>query len=142
MWPRPKISSADAPPANRVAASRRTEAEEPALLPGSPPWLEHAGPVATVVLIVALEITASRHFNIPNPPALLVLTVVFSAFVGNFRAGLISAGLALIYFCHALAERGTVLDFNKANLQQLIVWSVVLTRACGLSSAKRTRAIV
>ena len=126
MWPRPKISSADAPPANRVAASRRTEAEEPALLPGSPPWLEHAGPVATVVLIVALEITAWRPFNIPNPPALLVLTVVFSAFVGSFRAGLISAGLTWIYFCHALGEPGQVLAFNKANLQQLIVWSVVL----------------
>lgn len=110
MWPRPKKSFPD--PA--------------APLPGWLPWLEHAGPAGTVLLIAALEIAAWRRFNLPNPPALLVLTVVFSAFAGSFRAGFISAGLAWIYFCHALGEPGQVLVFTQGNLEQLIVWTFVL----------------
>jgi len=55
------------------------------------------GPLVTVIIIAVVELMSIAGFRLPNPPAFLVLAIVFSAFISGFIPGLISAGIAWLY---------------------------------------------
>ena len=83
----------------------------------------------TAVLVTAMaaglfEFFSSQLFFIPNPPAVLIATVVFAAFHAGMRAGLISAAIATLYFAHFFSIPGQPFSYTADNLMRVLVWAV------------------
>ncbi len=83
----------------------------------------------TAVLVTAMaaglfEFFSSQLFFIPNPPAILIATVVFAAFHAGMRAGLISAVIATLYFAHFFSIPGQPFSYTADNLMRVLVWAV------------------
>ncbi len=88
------------------------------------PWIR--GPLVTLgitLLIAALD----RYFwAIPNPPAILVLVLVFSAYIGGVVSGLISAVIVWIFIALFFSIPGRPLHYTDENLRRILVWVVSL----------------
>ncbi|MDP2316407.1 MAG: ATP-binding protein [Pseudomonadota bacterium] len=74
--------------------------------------------------IVGIELLARVSLKIPNPPALLLLLLVFSAFTGGLRPGLVSAALAWTYFAYFFSIPGQPFHYTAENRLRVIVWAV------------------
>lgn len=83
-----------------------------------------AGPLLTLGALAGIELLARVAFKIPNPPAILLLLVVFSAFTGGLRPGLISAALAWTYFAYFFSIPGQPFHYTGENLRRVMVWAV------------------
>ena len=62
--------------------------------PPRPRWAGIAGPVLVAATIGLVEASASFGLRVPNPPAILLMIVVFSAFSGGQRSGLVATVIA------------------------------------------------
>jgi PAS domain S-box-containing protein len=71
-----------------------------------------------------IELLSRGSFRFPNPPAVLLLTVVFSAFIGGVRSGLIAALIAWLYFAYFFSIPGHPLHYTAENLRRVLVWAV------------------
>ena len=56
------------------------------------------GPLLAGATVFSIELADSFGIKIPNPPSLLVMIVVFSAFSGGLKSGLLSYAIACMYF--------------------------------------------
>lgn len=83
-----------------------------------------AGPLLTLATLAGIELLARVAFKIPNPPAILLLVVVFSAFTGGLRPGLISAAIAWTYFAYFFSISGQPFQYTAENLRRVMVWAV------------------
>lgn len=63
-------------------------------------WAQSGGPILAVLSIAAVEVAGLRHLKVPNPTAILMTIIVFAAFTGGVRSGLITAGVACLCFGH------------------------------------------
>lgn len=78
-----------------------------------------------IMSIVIIEILwRSLSIKIPNPPAILVLIVVFSAFYSGLRSGLISAVLAGLYFAYFFSIPGHTFHYTNENLARVSLWAI------------------
>jgi PAS domain S-box-containing protein len=84
------------------------------------------GPLLTVGALVAIELLWGTALRIPNPPAILLLTTVYSAFSGGRRAGLISAIITCVYLAYVFSVPGQPLRYTDENLRLVIVWFVTI----------------
>ena len=84
-------------------------------------WL---GIVLTALMIGLFEFLSSRLFTIPNPPAFLVIAVVFAAFHGGLKAGLASALIAWLYFAHFFSIPGLPFRYDGDNLTRVLIWAL------------------
>ncbi len=82
------------------------------------------GPLITAGAAIAIELLSRTAFRIPNPPAILILTVVFSAFSGGIRPGLISAVIAWLYFAYFFSTAGQPFHYTDENLLRVMVWMI------------------
>jgi light-regulated signal transduction histidine kinase (bacteriophytochrome) len=80
--------------------------------------------VLTLGAIVGIELLARVSLKIPNPPALLLFLVVFSAFTGGLRTGLVSAALAWTYFAYFFSIPGQPFHYTAENRLRVMVWAV------------------
>lgn len=87
-------------------------------------WTEIAGPVLTLAAVAAIELLGQIAFKIPNPPAILLMVVVSSAFTGGLRPGLISAAIAWTYFAYFFSIPGQPFHYSAENLRRVMVWAV------------------
>jgi diguanylate cyclase (GGDEF)-like protein/PAS domain S-box-containing protein len=87
-------------------------------------WRKVSGPLAAVLVIAVIEILARSGFRIPNPPAILILVVAFSAFYGGTRAGLISALLAWLFFSYYFSIPGKPFHYAGENFTRVMMWAV------------------
>lgn len=85
---------------------------------------EIAGPVLTLAVVAAIELLGRVAFKIPNPPAILLMVVVSSAFTGGLRPGLISAAIAWTYFAYFFSIPGQPFHYTTENLRRVLVWAV------------------
>jgi hypothetical protein len=67
-------------------------------------WLQIGGPLLVVVAAAAIELSRGV-FTIPNPPAILLLIVVFAAFIGGLRSGLVTALMLGVVNAHTTMRR-------------------------------------
>jgi PAS domain S-box-containing protein len=112
--------------------------------PAPPAWARIAGPLLTVAVAGLTELSADTPFRITNPPALLVLAIVFAAFRGGLGPGLISAAIAWAYVAYFFSLPGQVLQFTDENLRRVIVWALVMpltTFMVGLLNRRTARAL-
>ena len=82
------------------------------------------GPLLSLLVAALIEAFSRTIYPIPNPPAILLITVVFSAFHGGLRAGLLSALIAWLYFVHAFAIPGEPLNYTRADQLRVLIWGI------------------
>ncbi len=87
-------------------------------------WPQIGGPLLASGVAAALELLSRGAFKIPNPPAILLLIVVFAAFIGGVRSGLVTALIAWLYFVYYFSIPGHPLHYTEENLRRVIVWAV------------------
>ena len=64
------------------------------------------GPAVTLFIAVAVSTLAQTLYRMPNPPAVFVLAIVFSAFYGGLASGLLSAAIAWAYVAVHFSDPG------------------------------------
>ena len=89
-------------------------------------WTRTSGPLLTLGAIGALVLAYRAGLHIPNPPAFLVLAIVFSAYAGGWLPGLISAALSWIYIYFFFAVPGEPFQHTDENLKRVIVWAITM----------------
>src|SRR5262249_33982123 len=89
-------------------------------------WPRFGGALLTVCAVAVLELASGTALRIPNPPAILLLTTVYSTFSGGLRAGLISAPGSWLYLAYFFHNPGPGLTYTGDNLRRLIIWAVSL----------------
>ena len=86
-------------------------------------WPQIGGPLLATGVVSALELLSRGAFKIPNPPAFLLLIVVFAAFIGGIRSGLATALIAWLYFVYYFSIPDHPLHYTEENLRRVIVWA-------------------
>ena len=95
------------------------------------------GPLLTMAVIIGLVSAVWHRINVVYLPVVLVLAVAFSAYVGGFKQGFISAGLAWVYLSFFLFA---VPLSTAARVQNWLVWTAVLPAVVALTSFLQRRA--
>jgi len=83
-------------------------------------WAEAGGPLLTVLGIGVVELLSQTILHLHDPSTLVLLAVVFSAYVGGLRPGLVSAALAWIYFAYFFSIPGRLFRYDEENLRRVI----------------------
>lgn len=94
-------------------------------------WKRWLGPLLVAGVALVFELIHQTILYLPNPPAVLLLVVAFSAFTGGMRPGLASAGLAWLYIAYFFSIPGQPFQFTDENLRRVGLW-VVTTPAMAL----------
>ncbi len=84
------------------------------------------GPLLTVAAIAMIEILSHTVLRIPNPPAVILLTVVFSAFHGGLLSGFVSAALAWLYFAVFFSVPGQPFHYEQGDFARVAVWGIAM----------------
>lgn len=109
---------------------------------GASTWKrELLGPVLIAVASAAIELVTRFVVRIPNPPAILLILVVFAAFHGGMRSGLVSAALAWGYFTLAFSDPGAPFRYGPDNLKRVVLWGVLSPIMALMVGSLRTRAV-
>lgn len=82
------------------------------------------GPLLSLLTVALLEVFAHTYFPIPNPPAILLITVVYAAFCGGVRPGLLSAAIAWLYFAWFFSIPGEPFHYTHENLLRVLIWAI------------------
>jgi|GEM_PF-4769973 len=103
---------------------------EQGLLAGKPTasnhWSRYIGPLLTLVTVLGIELLSHTAVAIPNPPAILVLLVVFAAFRGGLYPGFLSAAFTWLYIAYFFSLPDQQWTYTEENLRRILIWSVVL----------------
>ncbi|MCR4347018.1 MAG: EAL domain-containing protein [Sulfuricaulis sp.] len=105
-------------------------------------WRGIGGPLLTVIAIAGIEILAHTGFRIPNPPAILLLTVAFSAFYSGTQSGLVSAALSWVYFAYYFSIPGQPFHYVGENFVRVAMWAIttpVMAAMLGYLKKRTTR---
>ena len=97
------------------------------------------GPALTLVVITAVEIFNQLGYRIPNPPAILMTLVVFSAFTGGIQAGLASTIATIIYLPVYYADSRDPLMYSDANLLRAVVVTVATPALLAMAAISKRR---
>jgi PAS domain S-box-containing protein len=91
------------------------------------------------VLILALS---ERYFRaIPNPPAILLLALVFSAYTGGTLAGLASAAITWLYIAVFFSIAGRHFHYTDENVRRVLVWAITLPATALLVGSLKNRSM-
>ena len=87
-------------------------------------WRNLSGPLLAASAVVFVEILLRVGFKIPNPPAILLLIVAFSAFYGGMVSGMVSAAMAWLYFAYFFSIPGQPFHYAGENFTRVMMWAV------------------
>ncbi len=80
------------------------------------------------------------HVRIPNPPAILSLVVVISAFIGGLRPGLLSAAIASTYYAYYFSAPDQAFRYSEDGFLRVAVHVVTLPLVVAMASVAKRRA--
>ncbi|TVQ15899.1 MAG: PAS domain S-box protein [Balneolaceae bacterium] len=86
---------------------------------------EIIGPLLTVMLLFMIELLTSNWLAIHNPAPLYITAVVYSAFKGGLRSGLVSALITVLYASYYFSEPGQYLVYSIRNEQDLVIIALI-----------------
>ncbi|MEK7326501.1 MAG: ATP-binding protein [Chloroflexota bacterium] len=89
-------------------------------------WGQMIGPATTVLVAAVTEILSGTTFRVPNPPAFLLLSLVFAAFTGGLGSGLISAAVAWLYTAYFFSLPGQPFQYADEILRRVVVWALTM----------------
>lgn len=98
------------------------------------------GPLLTLLAAAVIEAFSRTVYPIPNPPAILLITVVFSAFHGGMRTGLLSAGIAWLYFVYTFSIPGELLHYTRADGTRVLIWGIATPLIAAMTGLLKHRA--
>ena len=104
------------------------------------------GPLLTLATAIGFDLMERRDLPVTDPFVFLLFTVVFSAYSGGVRPGVVSGVLTLLYALHFLSQPGALLHYTPGNaytllgLALVVIGTVVLTARLR-EAAERARAI-
>ncbi|MBI5366646.1 MAG: PAS domain-containing protein [Planctomycetes bacterium] len=84
------------------------------------------GPALTLLGIAAIECAALLGFRVSNPPIMLTLLVVYSAFLGGIAPGLMSAVLVVAHATLWFSLPGSLLHYTDENRIRILVLGLFL----------------
>jgi two-component system cell cycle sensor histidine kinase/response regulator CckA len=104
------------------------------------------GPLLTLAMAIAFDVLARNGLPVAHPFPFLMLTVIYAAYRGGLRPGLISALLATLYAVHFLSEPGSILRYTPANAYSLLALALAMPVTAALvarvyDAAQRARSI-
>jgi signal transduction histidine kinase/CheY-like chemotaxis protein len=118
--------------------------DQPPLPPGSKAWHQVwsllIGPVLAAGTVFAIELAQTFKIKIPNPPSLLVMIVVFSAFSGGIKSGLLSHAIACLYFASYYSLPGRLFHYDGDNLLRVIGYAVTTPTMVVMAGISKRRA--
>ena len=82
------------------------------------------GPVATLIVLTAIELVGYAGVRIPNPAPLYFIPLVFSALSGGLIAGLLSAVVTLLYATIFYSNPGAMFSYTDDNFRRLLVIAI------------------
>ena len=103
-------------------------------------WQSVCGPLMVLGVVAAIEAVSRLAFKIPNPPAILLLIVVFSAFYGGSRSGFASAAIAWMYFAYYFSVPGRPFHYDHENAMRVLLWGLATPAMVGMVGYLRGRA--
>ena len=93
--------------------------EHSAVVRTLPRW---TGAAATLAAIAVIEAYADTGLQMPDPPAIFLLGVVFATFTGGLRYGLATAAGVWLYYAWSVSLPGAPFHFAHDDLPRLVVW--------------------
>jgi PAS domain S-box-containing protein len=75
------------------------------------------------MVLIAIELLDKTFFNIPNPAPIYLTAVVYAAFSGGLRSGLVSAAITLLYGVYYFSIHGQF-HYTDDNLRRVIILAV------------------
>jgi two-component system cell cycle sensor histidine kinase/response regulator CckA len=110
----------------------------------SPDWARIAecvrGPLLTMAAVVLLDVLRRHDVGLVSPFPVLILAVVYSAYIGGLRPALVSVAVSLLYALHFFAEPGLPLHYSTAQGRSLIAVAASTLLAGVLASRLHDRA--
>jgi len=98
------------------------------------------GPVLMAAAIIVIEVLSRTGYKVPNPPAILILLVVFFTFTGGMLAGLMSAVLESTYISYFFSIPGQPFHYTSENLVRVVVWAISVSAMVFMVGYLRRRA--
>jgi len=90
----------------------------------SPDWARIGasvrGPLLTVAAVVGLDILRRHDVGLLSPFPVLILAVVYSAYIGGLKPALVSVAVSLLYALHFFAEPGLPLHYSPEQGRSLL----------------------
>jgi len=118
--------------------------DQPTSAPGSKTWQQVwsllIGPVLAAGTVFAIELLQTFKIKIPNPPSLLVMIVVFSAFSGGIKSGLLSHAIACLYFASYYSLPGRLFHYDGDNLLRVIGYAITTPTMVVMAGISKRRA--
>jgi two-component system, cell cycle sensor histidine kinase and response regulator CckA len=90
-----------------------------------------SGPALTLVAVLVIAALASSPYAVPAPTLFLLITVVYAAALGGWKAGLASALVAALYLGWLLTGAGAVAQYHPPNRTLLVICGLALPLAVG-----------
>jgi PAS domain S-box-containing protein len=78
------------------------------------------GPLITLAVAVLLDVLRRHGVGLTSPFPVLILAVVYSAYVGGLRPALVSVAVTVLDALHFFAEPGRALQYNAENGASLL----------------------
>jgi two-component system, cell cycle sensor histidine kinase and response regulator CckA len=104
------------------------EPQQSRLSPNGPRALQ-SGPALTLVLALVIAALAASRFAVPAPTLFLLITVMYAAALGGWKAGLASGLMTLLYLGWLLTDAGRAAQYQPLNRTFLTVGGVALPLA-------------
>jgi two-component system, cell cycle sensor histidine kinase and response regulator CckA len=89
-------------------------------------WPQMSGPLLTLVTAGVIELLVRTPLALPNPPAVLILIVVWSAFRGGMHVGLLSAAISWLYIAYFFSIPAHVFHYTNENLRRVLVLAMTI----------------
>lgn len=89
-------------------------------------WPQISGSLLTLATAGVVELLAQTPLAFPNPPAVLILIVIWAAFRGGMRAGLISAAISWLYIAYFFSIPAHAFHYTDENFRRVLVWAAII----------------
>jgi len=84
------------------------------------------GPLLAALICLVLEIFRRFIFIIPNPPAILLLVVVFSSFFSGLSSGLFSGLITWLYLIMFYSTQAQLFAYTEENFRRIAIWALTI----------------
>jgi len=99
------------------------------------------GPIISILACLFLQVLSLTSLSIPNPPAILLLTIVYASFAGGLRAGAVSGGIGWLYIAYFFSIPDQPFQYTNENLHRVIVWAIAIPLIVWMVGALKKRSM-
>jgi PAS domain S-box-containing protein len=99
------------------------------------------GPFLALLTCASLQFLAAKQMGIPNPPAILLLVIVYASFVGGLLSGSISAVIGWLYIAYFFSLPGARFQYTEENLHRVVIWAITISLIVVMVGVLKKRSI-